>query len=99
MIDDMIQWSPPTVTTTPYSEQVYIDPKFGPWKEWFAWYPVKKILWDNEEYVRIYKWIWLQKINRRKVVDWDDGPGRESCAVRRKYYEYATLLDLLKYGY
>lgn len=102
MIDDGIMWETPTARTTPFSEKVYLEPTFYPWKEWFAWYPVKKILWDleSEHVKRQYNWVWLKKINRRMVIDDIGRPGTEgSWPHTKKYYEYATLLEILKYGH
>lgn len=92
--------------TTPYSERVYVSPAFYEWKEWFAWRPVKMVYWNTGDEdgfgkgIRVYKWVWLKKIIRRKVYDRHDGPGREMVIpMGVTHYEYATLMDLLKHGY
>lgn len=88
--------------TSPYSNTAYYDPHFEKWKEWFAWYPVKKYKWvekqGNVPKHTEYSWVWGKVVLRRKVVDWIDGPGRES-AGQATYWEYTTLLDMLKHGH
>ena len=89
---------------SPYSEVPYSDPTFGPWKEWFAWYPVKIIYWNHHEDgfgkgIRYYKWTWGTVILRRRVIDLHDGPGRESASFQSKHWEYTTLMDMLKRGH
>lgn len=85
---------------------VYNDPVFDPWHEWFAWYPVRVVNFKEMEmtsfgvasyYLKIYNWVWLKKIARRKVIDRLDGPGREA-ELKRIYWEYTTLMELLR-GY
>ena len=104
MIDDGIMWEIPKTRTTPYSEIVYNDPTFHEWHEWFAWYPVKMIYWNHNEDgfgkgMRVYKWMWLKKIVRRKVIDQHGGPGREGSDFKSTHWEYTTLMDMLKYGH
>lgn len=105
MIHAGIMWETPTAMVTPFSEQVYIDPVFEPWHEWFAWRPVKMVYWNHHadgfgKGIRVYKWVWMKKIVRRMVKDRVDGPGRESVWPQtRKYWEYTTLMDLLKHGH
>lgn len=93
----------PTAISTPYSDITYIDPTFTEWKEWFAWRPVKMVHWrlthGDVPGFRYSKIVWLKKIVRRKVIDWHGGPGRESSEFTKTYYEYTTLMDLLKHGY
>lgn len=86
--------------TSPYSNVAYYDPHYEPWKEWFAWYPVKKQYWVEGQIAKHteYKWVWLKKINRRKVIDQVDGPGREA-GYGKTYWEYATLMDMLANGH
>lgn len=93
-----------TPTTSPYSEVTYYDPTFCPWEEWYAWKPVKMVYWHtgNEDGfgkgIRVYKWIWGEKILRRKVIDRLSGPGRETAGIS-KYWEYTTLMGLLQSGH
>jgi hypothetical protein len=90
-----------------YAMRIYINPSFGSWHEWFAWYPVRVVTFKEVEmtnlgiasyYLKYYNWIWLKKIARRKVIDHLDGPGREG-AGSVDYYEYTTMMELLKNGY
>ncbi len=88
-----------------YALHFYNNPKFHPWHEWFAWYPVRVVTFKDLEladfssyHIKVYNWVWLKKIARRKVVDYLDGPGRETLGSRI-YYEYTTLMDLLKHGH
>jgi len=90
-----------------YALRFYNSPKFYNWNEWFAWYPVRIVTFKEVElstfgvathFIKIYNWIWLRKIARRKVVDYLDGPGREG-AGKNTYYEHTTLMDLLKNGH
>lgn len=87
-----------------YAMVVYNDPVFDPWHEWFAWYPVRVVNFKEMEmtsfgvasyYLKIYNWVWLKKIARRKVIDRLDGPGREA-ELKRIYWEYTTLMELLR---
>lgn len=95
-----------TPITTPYSEVVYVSPAFYEWHEWFAWRPVKMIYWNTGDEdgfgkgIRVYKWVWLKKIVRRMILDDISRPGTEgSWPHVKKYWEYTTLMDLLKYGH
>lgn len=36
------------------------------WKEWFAWHPVKVAI-GQSIYWRTYRYVWLRRVNRRKV--------------------------------
>lgn len=90
-----------------YAMRIYHRPSFGSWHEWFAWYPVRVVSFKEAKisyigmtgyYLKYYRWTWLKKIARRKVVDHFDGPGRES-AGSSNYYEYTTTMELLKSGY
>lgn len=87
-----------------YAKHVYLCPSFGVWHEWFAWYPVKVVKFKEVEmttfgvatyYLKVYNWAWLKKVARRKVIDCLDGPGRET-AGKKTYYEYTSLLEILK---
>lgn len=87
-----------------YAINTYINPSFGKWEEWYAWYPVRLVKLKPHDtieqvyYIKVFKWVWLQKIVRRKVIDMLDGPGRES-AGSKVYYEYTTLMELLNNGH
>ena len=87
-----------------YAMVVYRDPTFGTWHEWFALYPVRVVNFKEIEmtslgvatyYLKVYNWVWLRKVARRKVTDRWDGPGREGAGTKT-YYEYTTLMDLLR---
>lgn len=65
----------------------------GPWRKWFAWYPV--ILY-NDSY-------WLTTVYRRKVLSvWvstasKHGTNREYALLRNHAtYEYGTIFDIVK---
>lgn len=88
-----------------YATRIYVTPMFYSWQQWFAWYPVKVIFYqpvtdepDEWAYVKLTRWVWLQKIARRKVVDDFARPGLEG-ASKVTYYEYTTTMELLKHGH
>lgn len=88
---------PPRGQTTPFSDIVYYDPVFSEWKEWFAWYPVRII--DQhcvESGLKVQRWVWFQKILRRKVVDAKGNIRRRKLQSATVNYEYTTLLFILK---
>lgn len=72
------------------------------WHEWFAWYPIHKVIWRDmgeldpefEGYkLRVWKYVWLRKIHRRKVYFETDIHGLIST------YEYVDTEDLLLYDF
>ena len=105
-IDSSVLWALLGTRMSPYSDHVYANPTFYEWHEWFAWHPVKMIYMyrgDEDGFgqgMKTYRWVWLQKIVRRKVIDDFSRPGTEgSWPTKRKNYEYTTLMDLLKNGH
>jgi len=81
---------------SPYSGLSYYKPLFGAWEEWYAWYPVKKYVYVEDAAsfsMKCYRWIWLQKINRRRVTH---GP---VFVATIKSWEYASTMELLKHGH
>ena len=99
MIDDELEYK---AKKYKYAMRYYNNPTFGIWHEWFAWYPIRIISFEGfpdveHMYLKTQRWVWLQKVARRKVIDHLNGPGRESIfPSTRKHYEYTTLMELLR---
>ena len=56
------------------------------WQKWFAWYPVRVPLLYSPSGIA-GKYVWGQKIYRRPFSVGDTF-----------YWEYGTILDVIKYG-
>lgn len=60
--------------------EVHVPRKMHPWKEWFAWRPVK-----------VHgKRVWLKRVYRRRPAHWSVEYDNW------KRYEYGTVFDVLK---
>lgn len=90
-----------------FAQHYYNNPSFGTWYEWFAWYPVQVVTYHEIDlstigvdtfHLKVYNWVWLKKVSKRKVIDSLDRPGLEGLH-KKVYYEYTTLMELLKNGY
>lgn len=83
-----------------YLGGMYYQPLYGPWEEIFAWRPrriayVHSVTYDNgiSDFIETHKWIWLEKIYRRRVHHGIYYPDR----IRE--WQYATLMDMMTYGH
>lgn len=80
-----------------YGHRGYIDPEYGSWESWYAWYPVKRVTWGyfsgRSGYVKVHRWEWRTHLLRRKVIS-----KREPLASRTKvYWEYTTMEEALRW--
>lgn len=79
-----------------YRYRNYIDPEYGPWEAWYAWYPVRRIIAVSFRPDRtIHKLEWLTNLMRRRVSSryFFSSEDRD-----RKHWEYTTMLEILRWG-
>ncbi len=87
-----------------YRHRGYIDPEYGSWENWYAWYPVKRITWGHfsgrliqqiagpdAAGSKIYRWEWRTHLLRRRVTS-------NGALFRRKsQWEYTTMEEALRW--
>lgn len=88
-----------------YSHRGYIEPEYGAWENWYAWYPIKRITWHSADLsllssrtrsfpVKVYRWEWRTYLLRRRVVskvfDFSDR--------KKSQWEYVTMEEALQWA-
>lgn len=82
-----------------YGYREYLDPEYGDWQSWYAWYPVSRMhrVWapHMQYHVRVKKWLWGERIIRRMVRSKRThlSPTRD-----RVQWEYSTMMEVLRWG-
>lgn len=67
------------------SDRKKISERIDPfdWHEWYAWYPVRALVFEDEEYKNEYRWVWLDKVMRKRQVTLIGG----ECYALYRIYE------------
>ena len=84
-----------------YGHRYYLTPTKHEWEPWYAWYPVPILEWRifgiNDGWFKVKRWVWLERIMRRRVVD--NGLGGLSGVIGiNGYMEYTSIEEFLKNG-
>lgn len=79
-----------------YHHRSYIDPEYGDWESWYAWYPINRIVWtwvpEVSAYLKLTRWEWRIDLLRRKVSSRD----QFNSEKRKIFWEYTTMMEMLR---
>lgn len=81
-----------------YGHRGYIDPVYGSWQSWYAWYPVRRVLWGTGAAVwkvKLHRWEWRTNLLRRRVLSKHD---HYSSQRKKAQWEYTTMEEALRWA-